>query len=132
MARNGVKSGGKDWVKGQSGNPKGGIGLPKDVKDARKLTAIEFTRLASEFLYATKDVLQNKLKDPAATMLELMIAGIIAKATSEQDYLRASFLLDRILGKPKQNEEQPQIKPVIITTRDGTKIECGMKQTEDE
>ncbi len=128
----GRKTGGKNWVKGQSGNPKGGIGLPKDVRDAKKMTAVDFSRLAVDFLYTTKDKLQEKLKDPASTMIELMIGGIVAKATQEQDYMRAAFLLDRIIGKTKMNEEHPQIKPVIITTLDGTRVECGMQEKEPE
>lgn len=131
MSRDGKKTGGRNWVKGQSGNPKGGIGLPKDIRDAKKMTAADFCKLAVELLYTTRDKINEKLKDPNAAMIELMVAGIIAKAATEQDYMRANFLLDRIIGKPKQNEEQPQIKPVTIVTREGTRIECGMAEVKE-
>ena len=65
-------------------------------------------------------------------MIEKIVAGIIAKAATEQDQIRASFLLDRIIGKPKQNEEQPAVKPVTIVTRSGDRIELGMVEKRDD
>ncbi len=119
MAR-GKKTGGKDWKPGQSGNPKGWFGYGKDYREAKKLTTAIFNQLGTDLLYAKVEDLQKIIKDPDASMLEKIVAGIIGKAATEQDQIRAAFLLDRILGKPKLNEDQPQIKPVIITTRDGT------------
>ena len=128
----GKKTGGRNFIKGQIANPKGGVQLPKDVLDAKKMTAVEFARLATSFLHLTKDQLKMRLENPIATMIELLVGGIVARATKEQDYMRAEFLLNRIIGKTKINEDTPQMKPVIITTKDGTRIECGMSEMDRE
>ena len=73
--------------------------MPKDVRDARKLTQNEFVKVACTLIKSTKAELQTKLNDPKSTALELMIGGIIAKAITDQDHHRAEFLLNRIIGR---------------------------------
>ena len=127
----GFKSGGRDFKPGQSGNPKGGPGLPQHVRDARKLTATIFAQLGTDLIYATAEDLQKVLDDDSKSMIEKIVARILLTSLVESDQARVGFMLDRILGKPKLNEDQPQVKPVIITTRDGTKIECGMQEKKE-
>jgi hypothetical protein len=73
--------------------------MPKDVRDARKLTQNEFVKIACNLIKSTKDELQTVLRDPKTSALELMIGGIIVKAITDQDHQRAEFLLNRIIGR---------------------------------
>jgi hypothetical protein len=95
----GRKTGGRDFKKGMVSNPKGSIGMPKDVREARKLTQNEFVKIACNLIKSTRDELYTVLADPKTTALELMIGGIIMKAVTEQDQNRAEFLLNRIIGR---------------------------------
>lgn len=95
----GKKTGGRNFQKGVVTNPKGCPGMPKDVRDAKKLTQAQFVKIACELIKSTKDQLQTKMNDQKSTALELMIGGIIIKAITDQDHHRAEFLLNRIIGR---------------------------------
>lgn len=95
----GFKTGGRNFKKGVVTNPNGCPGMPKDVREARKLTQNEFVKIACNLVMSTRDELFKVLSDPKSTALELMIAGIVMKAVTEQDHVRAEFLLNRIIGR---------------------------------
>jgi hypothetical protein len=101
----GRKTGGKPFPPGKSGNPNGRPALPPDVRDAQKLTNDEYMRISTNFMAMTRTEIQEALQRPDATMLELMVGGIVAKAAKDHDYLRATFLLDRVIGKVKEQIE---------------------------
>lgn len=121
-------TGGRSFQKGVASNPKGSVGMPKDIRDAKKLTQNEFVKIACGLVKSTKAELQTKLNDPTSTALELMIGGIIAKAITDQDHHRAEFILNRIIGRVAiqaditMTEETPTVnfgvakkkKPVVI------------------
>lgn len=98
----GKKTGGRDFKKGQSGNPKGPAPLPEDIKEARKITQIEFERLANKYLSARKEDIAKASADPNTPVLELIISSIIHKAVVEGDERRLDFLLTRLIGKVVQ------------------------------
>jgi len=89
----------KPFKPGQSGNPNGRPKTADDIRKASALTNEEFLRITNRFLLMTRDEIQVALQNPKASMLELLIGGIIAKATKEQDHQRATFLLDRTIGR---------------------------------
>lgn len=89
----------KPFKKGQSGNPSGKPKTPPDVLEAKKTTNADFVRIASQFLGMTRQEVSQALNKPEASMLELLIGGIVAKAAKDHDYLRANFILDRTIGK---------------------------------
>lgn len=110
------KPNGKLWVKGESGNPKGRPKIPPEIKAMRQLTNLEFSRLANKFLCMTKDEIQECIKDPRASVLELMIASIISKGLSQGDQIRLNALLERIIGKvptPVVNQIDPALLEAI-------------------
>lgn len=92
----GFKSGGKNFEKGHKPL---GHKLPADIRKAKEITQQEFVRDTCELLRSTKDELQSVLKNPETPAMKLMIGGIIAKAITEQDIIRAEFLLNRIIGR---------------------------------
>lgn len=107
----GKKFGGRDWVKGQSGNPAGKPPLPEDIKAARKLTAAEFERAVNQYLFQDRNAVAQAAANPQTPILELLITSIIHKAVSQGDEKRLAFLLDRILGKVANRIE---IDPVTL------------------
>lgn len=89
----------KPFKKGQSGNPSGKPKVPTEIREAQKVTSQEFVRVASEFLLMDRRQIKERLENPTASMLEMLIGGIIAKAATTSDYQRANFILDRTIGR---------------------------------
>lgn len=84
------------WKKGQSGNPGG---IPKAYRDfSNKDLKGVFGRCAS----STMPQLQEILDNPAATSMEIVVAGTIQRAAETRDASGLSYLLDRYLPKPKE------------------------------
>lgn len=110
----GKKFGGRDFKKGQSGNPNGAPRIPEDIKIMRKLTRIEFDRIVNKFLYSDKAEISRISSDPKTPLMELLIASIIHKAISQGDERRLNFFLDRLLGKVKDQVE--------MTGKDGSDV----------
>lgn len=90
------------FKKGQSGNPGGNPKVPEDIKRANRLSADEFCRIANRYFRMTKEQMKANLTKPDASMLELIVGGMIAKVSTTQDWQRANFLLDRTIGKVKE------------------------------
>ena len=91
---------GRPWVKGQSGNP---AGKPKQL-----LTVDNVSALFGRFATMTREKLQAVAQNPDSTMIEIMVASIMAKAAKDGDYSRMAFLLDRTIGKVKDVAEVHQ------------------------
>ena len=100
----------KPYVKGQSGNPGG---KPKGT-----LTKADVEKLFQKFAGKTKDELQLMVQDPKSTMLEIMVASVMVKAAKDGDAARLQFLLDRAVGKVKEQMEVENtiLQPQIIVT----------------
>lgn len=90
------------FVKGQSGNPNGRPHLPADLVELKKLTQAQFQRLLFKFVNTPVAELKALLADPKTPLLELMIGKVVVKAISDGDYKRLDFLLDRMIGKVKE------------------------------
>lgn len=86
--------------KGQVLNPGG---RPKGL-----LTADTIKALMGRFCHLTKNQLADIIQGPDSTMLEIMVAAVMAKAAKDGDYSRLSFLLDRTVGKVKDISEVHQ------------------------
>lgn len=92
-------AGGKPFPKGVSGNPGGRPKMSPDLSKISHLTKEKLIIILNEFINLDRDELAAKLQNPKATMLELAVGHIIAKAAKEGDTLRLNFLFDRIVGK---------------------------------
>lgn len=98
MAR-GKKTGGRNFKEGNIANPHGAPRVPQDLKDARKLSKIQFEILVNKYLFNKKQDLAVAAANPETPVLELLIGSIIHKAVVEGDERRLNFLLDRLIGK---------------------------------
>lgn len=97
----GKKTGGRDFKPGTTGNPNGSPGLPKDLKDARKLTQIELERILNDMIWLTPAALNAKMKDPSSitSVFEHLIGSILTRATVQGDHQRLEWICSRLLGK---------------------------------
>jgi hypothetical protein len=100
MARDGTKTGGKDFQIGNAGGP-GKPKLPDDVKQARKLNKIEFERVLNEAIHLNGFEIKTRLSDPTTPAIEMLILKIIAMGINKGDERRLNFILDRLIGQVK-------------------------------
>jgi hypothetical protein len=95
----GKKFGGKDFKKGNPGGP-GRPPTSPELKAAKKLTAERFEECVHRLTAMSRDDLNKFINSPAASNLEIMIAGQI-RAASQGKTTPISFLLDRTIGTVK-------------------------------
>jgi hypothetical protein len=137
MAENSKKTApGRPFKPGESGNPGGRPKLPEDVKQAKLMNRIELTRLVNRLVRMKRHELAELIKNPDASSMEIMIGTIIVKAAQQGDPTRLSFLLDRLVGKVKNETDLTVLpKPTVIVRRNGDQVILGAKladELEDE
>lgn len=117
------------WKAGQSGNPNGKPKMPEELQKANKLSAKKFIEYVNRYVNMNRSEIKEDLERKEATMLELLVGGMISKAVSTQDPVRANFILDRTIGKviDKMEIEIVVPKPTIIQRIDGSQVELGHK-----
>lgn len=101
---------------GQSGNPKGSIPMPKEIKALRSIHAFELQEIYNKY----KDVSIKQIKKLSADaehgkrelpIIEHIYIRALAKALNDPKHL--DKILDRVIGKPKMviehqgDEENP-------------------------
>lgn len=95
----GRKTGGKDFVPGQSGNPAGRPAPAGPELRAAKLKLREqFELIVLELAEVNLTQLQAMVEDPTVPALKLMVASVMLKGLSLGDPARVTFLLDRLVG----------------------------------
>lgn len=123
MAR-GKKTGGKNWQPGQSGNPAGGPGLPQDLRDTRKMTSADVTRILTMLMDLSPT---ERLAYQPKTTLEEIVLSLVGKAIEDGCTNRLNLLFDRIIGKVKDKLEVTLPTPFIVRRQDGSEIVMGAK-----
>lgn len=109
----GKKTGGKDWVKGQVANPRGGGAHDPDKKIIRRLTQVQVAEVGSLILDGNLDELRRIIGDPKegvppaadASPLKIWFATVALKGISKGDMHSLSIFLDRVVGKVKDKIE---------------------------
>ena len=94
----GLKTGGKNFVKGQPGGP-GRTALPPDLKEARALRTIEFEQIIYKYLDCSLDQLQERIKDKSTPAKELIVIKMLELGLKNGDLPRVNFLLERTIGR---------------------------------
>lgn len=110
----GFKTGGRNWKKGESGNPKGGVRLPPEVREARRMNQVEFERVANRYLCWTKNELATARADPMTPAFDLLIINLIMEGIFEGDPKRFNCIMERLIGKviTKVEISSPEGKPI--------------------
>lgn len=95
----------KPWQPGESGNPSGRPALPEDIKEARKLNAVELERTLNKIIWMKKGEIKTLISDPDTPAFESLIASIVVKGISGGDHMRAEWVVSRLVGKLKEHYE---------------------------
>lgn len=98
----GIKTGGKNFTKDHQPKAKGRKPLPSDLKEANKLTKERLRGLINKYLWISNGDLKKIAKDPKAMGIDSLIASIIHRAITTGDHYRLNFILDRMIGKVKE------------------------------
>ena len=111
----GKKFGGKDWKKGESGNPNGRPPLPPEVKAIRALTHAEIKEIGELILSCRQEDLERIVGDGEETVLRRWMAKVAARGASEGDMMKLNALLDRIVGStPKELKVSANIHSYLM------------------
>lgn len=102
------------WKKGQSGNPKGRVKLPEEVKEAKRLNRASMEAALNKFLTWETDKLAEFLRDTKNPVLDMIIAKILIEAMKKGDQMRLNFLFDRLIGKVQDKVEHTLPKPTVV------------------
>lgn len=113
----------KPYPPGVSGNPAG--------RAKQFLTQDKIMSVIGKFADMTSAQLEEILKSPKSSMLEITVASILAKAAETGDYSRLEFLFSRSVGKVKEQLEVTAVKPYLIQRADGSVLELGAKTEKD-
>ena len=93
---------GRPFTTGNSGRPKGTTTVPKKV---REMNRKEVESIISKYLKMSLSKLKEKMGNPKTRSMDLMIIKIIVEAIKKGDYSRVNFLMDRTIGKVKEQLE---------------------------
>jgi hypothetical protein len=100
------------FEKGKSGNPKGRPKLPIEYRGLQPYTrnrvCLEFSRMLQYDL----DDLKRMKSLKSTTTIQRMVIAIMLKGIQSGDYRALDFMLDRIMGKSKQD--------IDLSSSDGT------------
>lgn len=99
----GRKTGGRDIQKGQVLNPKGRPKISQEVREARKLTQVEFEKACGKLLFMDVDGIKALVGDHKTPMIEAIIGKILLKAMNESSKVELNYFVERFLGKVAEN-----------------------------
>ena len=111
------------YQKGQSGNPSG---RPKNA-----MTAGAFKKIIDRLGAMTRVELQAVIQNPKTTMYELQLASAFAHGVKTGDYGKVALIIDRTIGKVRDDLHITTPAPYIVEKRDGAQIEMGISPSED-
>lgn len=93
------------FKKGQSGNPEGGRKLPAELRAIAAITSEENQRTVAKYLRMDRDQLSVVMKNPKTPNFDMWICSIIATGMKSGDASKLELLLNRLIGKVKENVE---------------------------
>lgn len=109
-------------------NPTGGRPkLPDELKEVKNLKPSFVRKVFSKILQMKEFELERLLENPHASMLEKIAGKIVADAYEKGCHYKLNFLLDRIVGKVKDQVEPLVARPTIIERLDGRVIELNQE-----
>jgi hypothetical protein len=107
LSKNGWKTVSKEDSQFKPGN-KGGPGrpqMPDDVRQAKTLTQAALELALSKYLLMNLEELKKAKADPETPMIDLLIISVVMHGISRGDQNRVDFLMNRLVGKVKQQIE---------------------------
>lgn len=116
------------WKKGQSGNPKGNV--DKSLTEAHRYNKREMEQIFNRYLNLTFEDLQKLEKDQTLLAKDLLAIKIIVQGIKTSDPYRFNFILDRLIGKVKDQIDIEIHQPVVITRPSGEQVILTTKPKE--
>ncbi len=95
----GRKTGGKNFPKGTSGNPKGRTPVPPEVKEARKYTSAELELSMTKLLTMPLEDLKEVSENPRSSTIDSILSKILLRARRDGSYSHVNFFIERMFGK---------------------------------
>lgn len=121
-----------NWTKGVSGNPKGRVKMPEEVRRLDALTKAQTKALFAKLVNTPLEELQEMAKDKSKSTLEHVVIRVLLMGIKHGDATRLDRILDRIIGKVKEEKELSFVKPRIIhDISDGSKTILSLESGED-
>jgi hypothetical protein len=107
----GKKTGGRNFEPGDNtrqSQPR----IASVFKDARALNKFEFERILNKYIYMGASEIGNAILNPDLPMVELIVGKVLVESYKYGDIKRFEFILDRILGKPKFQEDPDVVRTI--------------------
>jgi hypothetical protein len=107
------------FQKGTSGNPAGRRKMPYELKELQSVCKLEVIDAINTTLLMTREEIKKISADTGSTMAQLVVASIVQKAIQEGCFMRAQFLMNYVLGRPKTfeldqaDDEAPSVQKVL-------------------
>lgn len=121
------------FKKGVVNNPNGRPKVPADLKAARNEYQADLESLIFKHQCSSLQDLKTKFQDPKTSVKELMIIKLMIKALELADHQRFDFLLNRTIGKVKEQiDHTVTTKPSILVKTDGTEIHFVNEKKDDK
>ena len=125
----GRKTGGRDWKPGETGNPNGGPGLPKDLREARKVNQMELERAINKMTSLTEPELEALIASPGTLVFDKFVANIVKLGMRDGDERRMEFILQRMIGKVPDQVRVEAVPTLTVFGVEGEKlVEAGMEK----
>lgn len=110
------KGGATKFKKGMSGNPGGRPRVPDDIKLARQLTSFELDRILNKCAFLTLPQIEqlSSKGNTESPIFEMIVAKILHMAFKNGDAWRTEFILNRLLGRVRDQEPKdvtPKLMP---------------------
>lgn len=101
----GIKTGGKNIKKGEVRNPTGRPRVPAYMKTANKLTKVRFQEILHKYCNHNLEDLKMAYINKKTPALDLVVIKVLIEAIRKGDEKKLGFLLDRMIGKVKEEIE---------------------------
>ena len=123
---------GKVFVKGQVANPLGAGAHNKDVKAIKSLTREQLAEIGSHIVMGNVEKLREIIRDQESSALKVLICSAIIKGIQSGNFMVMDAILNRVVGKVKDELEVKLPRPTIIEHLNGDKTVLGSEMPEDE
>jgi hypothetical protein len=94
-------TGGRHWVKGETGNPNGQPKIPEEIKQIKVNSRETVARLYWSCVNLNKEELAARLKQNPSIFEEGILRAII-KDMEKGQMITLEKIMDRVIGKPKE------------------------------
>lgn len=104
------------WRPGQSGNPRGLIRQPDAIRQLKQLTKSELVEVGTLIVKGDVTTLKRVARDPKATVIHALVAAVAVRIIEKGDMVSLDLLLNRLIGKVRDEVALTGNMPQIIIT----------------